>query len=105
MAKKSFYSEETKWEVIKLKEKGISNSVIMEQLSIKNVSQIKTWMKWYREGQTHRFSQPIGKQYSYGKGPEGLSEMEGLKRKNMQLEVEVEILKKYQEIQRRWSQK
>jgi hypothetical protein len=34
----SYYPEEIKWEVIKLKEKGISNGVIMEQLDIKNAS-------------------------------------------------------------------
>ena len=26
-------------------------------------------MKWYQEGEVHRLQQPLGKQYSYGKGP------------------------------------
>jgi hypothetical protein len=47
----------------------------------------------------------MGKQYIYGKGPEGLSELEELKRRNQQLEVQVEILKKYREIERSWSQR
>lgn len=40
----------------------------METLGIKNVTQIKTWMNWYRTNQIHRFQQSVGKQYSYGKG-------------------------------------
>ncbi|WP_442859338.1 MULTISPECIES: hypothetical protein [Bacillus] len=42
----------------------------MDQLGIKNKTQVKTWMKWYHNGETYRFHQPVGKQYSYGKGPE-----------------------------------
>ncbi|MBS9803377.1 transposase, partial [Bacillus thuringiensis serovar sumiyoshiensis] len=42
------YPEETKWKVIEMKKDGYSNRAIMEKLGIKNVSQIKTWMKWYR---------------------------------------------------------
>ncbi|MGG1287319.1 hypothetical protein ABE234_17610, partial [Bacillus wiedmannii] len=40
------YPEETKWKVIEMKKDGYSNRTIMEKLGIKNVSQIKTWMKW-----------------------------------------------------------
>ncbi|KAA0781861.1 IS3 family transposase, partial [Bacillus sp. BB081] len=58
------------------------NRTIMEKLGIKNVSQIKTWMKWYRTDQTYRFQQPVGKQYSYGKGPKELSELEQLRLEN-----------------------
>jgi hypothetical protein len=48
----------------------------------------------------------VGKQYSYGKGiAEGLSEIEQLKLKNKQLSIEIEILKKYREMERRWFQK
>lgn len=42
------YPEETKWKVIEMKKESYSNRTIMEKLGIKNVSQIKTWMKWYR---------------------------------------------------------
>ena len=56
----------------------------MEKLGIKNVSQIKTWMKWYRTDQTYRFQQPVGKQYSYGK-PKELSELEQLRLENKHL--------------------
>lgn len=105
MGTKVHYPEEIKWETIKLKQKGLSNQAIMDQLGIKNVSQIKTWMKWHREGQIYRFSQPVGKQYAYGKGPGGLSEVDELRRRNKQLEMQLDILKKYQEIERSWSRK
>ncbi|KML41906.1 IS3 family transposase [Cytobacillus firmus] len=105
MGTRVHYSEEIKWEAIKLKQKGLSNRAIMDRLGIKNVSQIKTWMKWHREGLVHRFSQPVGKQYTYGKGPDVLSEVDELRRKNKQLEMQLDILKKYQEIERSWSRK
>jgi transposase len=105
MGTRVHYPEEIKWEVIKLKQAGKSNKEIMEQLGIKHKSQIKTWMKWFRTGQTYRFSQQVGKQYTYGKGTEELSELDQLKLKNKQLETQLEILKKYQEIERSWSRK
>ncbi|TCJ03561.1 hypothetical protein [Cytobacillus praedii] len=60
MGTRDHYQEEIKWKVIKLKQKGYTNNPIMDQMGVKNVSQIKTWMKWHREGQIHRFSQPVG---------------------------------------------
>jgi transposase-like protein len=47
------YPEETKWKVIEMEKDGYSNCTIMEKLGIKNVSQIKRWMKWYRTDQTY----------------------------------------------------
>ncbi|HDR7364849.1 MULTISPECIES: IS3 family transposase [Bacillus] len=76
------YPEEVKWKVIEMKKDGYSNRTIMEKLGIKNVSQIKTWMKWYRTNQTYRFQQPVGKQYSYGKGSKELNELEQLRLEN-----------------------
>ena len=106
MGKKTHYPESVKREVVELKLNGtLSNKEIMDKYGIKNVSQIKTWVKWFRNGELHRFAQPIGKQYTYGKGPEELTEVEQLKRQNTYLELQVEVLKKYQEIERRWSQK
>jgi transposase len=61
---KNVYLNEVKWAVVKDKMSGqFTNNEIMEKYGIKNVSQIKTWMKWYLENQVHRFDQPIGKQY------------------------------------------
>ncbi|MES9682977.1 hypothetical protein ABWK22_08635 [Gottfriedia acidiceleris] len=44
-----------------MNEDGFTNKEIMETLGIKNVSQIKRCMRWYRAGDTHRFNQPVGK--------------------------------------------
>ncbi|WP_373408745.1 hypothetical protein [Brevibacillus laterosporus] len=75
----------------------------MEQLGIEDKNQIKTWMKWYRNGETHRFSQPVGKQYKYGKsGSNHLDEMTQKDLKIRQLEKQIKVLKKYLERQRRW---
>ena len=87
MVKKA-YSVETKLACIEMKKAGKSNKVIMETLGIKNVSQVKIWWRWYRNGELHRFHQPVGEQYTYGKGMEQLSEVE-------QLRLQVELLKKY----------
>ena len=103
MGTRVHYAEEVKWEVIKMKQAGMTNKEIMEQLGIKNKTQIQTWMRWYKTGQTYRFSQQVGKQYSYGKESEEMSELEELKLKNKQLEAQLAIIKKYQEIERSWS--
>ncbi len=104
--KKKFYSEEIKREVIEMKlSKKYTNKQIMDEFGIRNKSQIMTWMRWYRQGEEHRLSQPVGKQYSYGKGPEELSEIDQLKRQVKHLEIKNEILKKYREIERNWYQK
>ena len=79
MVKKA-YSVETKLACIEMKKAGKPNKVIMETLDIKNVSQVKTWWRWYRNDELHRFHQPVGKQYTYGKGMEQLSEVEQLKK-------------------------
>ena len=92
MVKKS-YSVETKLACIEMKKAGKSNKVIMETLGIKNVSQVKTWWRWYKNDELHRFHQPLGKQYTYGKGMEQLSEVE-------QLRLQVDLLKKYRSLVR-----
>lgn len=80
---KNVYSSEVKWAVIKDKMSGqLTNQEIMEKHGIKNKTQIKTWMKWYKNNEIHRLNQPIGKQYTYGLGPDILSEEEK-KEKNM----------------------
>lgn len=104
--KKRFYPDEVKQEVIRLKIAGeLTNKEIMRKLGIQNVTQIKTWMKWYRDGEKHRLSQPIGKQYAYGKGPEDESELSQLKKKLAYYEIRDELVGKYQEIERKWYQK
>lgn len=96
---KNVYSSETKWAVVKDKMNGqLTTKEIMEKHGIKNASQIKTWMKWYRENEIYRFDQPIGKQYSYGHGPEFTSDAEKKDHQISHLKMENEILKKYMEM-------
>jgi transposase-like protein len=102
---KAHYPAELKWKVVQMKKEGFTNREIMETLGIKNVSQIKTWMKWYRTNQTHRFAQPVGKQYSYGKGPGELTELEQKDLQIRHLKAKVAVLEKLMEIQRKWGQK
>ena len=44
-----------------------------------NDSQIYTWMRWHKNEELYRFHLPVGKQDSYGKGLEELSEVEQLR--------------------------
>lgn len=103
--KRVAYSVEIKYKVVEMKLKGYSTREIMDTLNIKNKSQVDQWWKWYRNGETHRFNQQVGKQYSYGKGIVELSTVETLKIELKRKEVENKILKKYKELESKWSQK
>jgi transposase len=105
MGKKVHYPSEIKIKAIEMKKNGIKNSEITKELGIKNVTQIKTWMRWERNGESYRFDQPIGKQYSYSKGPEGQDELEAERKKNKHLQMQINILKKYIEFERSWFRK
>ncbi|SFQ40390.1 Helix-turn-helix domain-containing protein [Salibacterium halotolerans] len=106
MGKHRHYPEEIKQQVIQMKLSGdCTNKQIMEKFGIKNKNQIKTWMKWYRNGEHHRLAQPVGKQYTYGKGPDDDREITQLRRKVTYYEMRDELSGKYQEIERRWYQK
>ncbi|WP_419393611.1 IS3 family transposase [Cytobacillus praedii] len=100
MGKKVHYPSEIKIKAIEMKKNGIKNSEIMKELGIKNVTQIKTWMRWERNGESYRFDQPIGKQYSYSKGPEGQDELEAERKKNKHLQMQINILKKVHRIRK-----
>ncbi|QWB29182.1 MULTISPECIES: IS3 family transposase [Exiguobacterium] len=92
---KNVYSSEVKWAVVKDKLSGkLTTREIMEKYGIKNESQIKTWMRWYRSNKHYRFDQPIGKQYTYGHGPDSASEDDKRERQMSHLKMENEILKK-----------
>ncbi len=77
-----------------MKKSGYSIKEIIETLNIRNRTQVETWWRWYRNGETYRFSQQVGKQYTYGKEPEELSEVEELKLENNRKDIEIDILKK-----------
>lgn len=100
------YPAEVKWAVVKDKMVGeLTTKEIMLKHGIKNKSQVTTWMRWFKNNELHRFDQPVGKQYSYGKGPNDTAKEDIVNRKMMHLQMENEILKKYTEIERGWSEK
>lgn len=102
MATRVSYPVEVKMKAIEMRLAGIPVKVVMEELNIKNYSQLKNWMKWHREGAHHRLHQPVGKQYAYGKGPEYESETDRLQVENRYLKQQIDVLKKYKELERKW---
>lgn len=99
------YPYEVKMKAIEMRLAGVPVKQVLEELNIKNHSQLKTWMKWYREGEIHRFHQPVGKQYTFGKGPEYDSNESRLITENRFLKQQIEVLKKYKELERMWLEK
>ncbi|MDE8121959.1 IS3 family transposase, partial [Erysipelothrix rhusiopathiae] len=79
---------------------GYSSRFIQTELGIKNVTQVKTRWRGYRNGEHYRFSQPVGKQYTFGKGPEGDTVEETQRLRIKSLEQQTELLKKYLERER-----
>ncbi|MET3208986.1 UNVERIFIED_CONTAM: transposase [Paenibacillus sp. PvR008] len=102
MATRVSYPWEVTMKVINMRLEGVSVREVMEQLSIRNKTQLKTWIRWYRSGELYRLEQPVGKQYSYGKGPEYGSKVENLRAENRFLKQQIEVLKKYKELERRY---
>ncbi len=68
MSTRVMYPAEIKEKAIEMKLAGKSTKEIMRTLNIKNPTQVKTWWRWYRNEETHRFHQGVGKQYKYQKG-------------------------------------
>ena len=64
--KRVSYSVEIKYKAVEMKAAGFSTKEIMKELNIRNRTQVKTWWRWYRNGESYRFSQQVGKQYTYG---------------------------------------
>ena len=82
MAKKRVaYSVDTKNKAVEMKLQGYTTKQVMQELNIKNETQVETWFRWYKNRETHRFHQQIGKQYSFEKGMSELSEIDQLKEK------------------------
>jgi transposase-like protein len=98
------YPEEVKLKAIEMRLAGVPVKEVMEELNIRNYTQLKTWMRWYRNGELHRLAQPVGKQYAFGKGPEYENETARLQAENRYLKQQVEVLKKYAELERKWHQ-
>ncbi|MNG25882.1 hypothetical protein D3C84_1107930 [compost metagenome] len=99
------YPVDTKMKAIEMRMAGVPVKEVMEQLHIRNKTQVETWMRWFNSGQLNRLEQPVGKQYTYGKGPEFSSEIEQLKAENRFLKQQLDLLKKYKEMERRCLQR
>jgi transposase len=95
------YPVEVKQKAVEMRLAGVPMKEIMQELNIKNKTQVQTWVRWHKSGDTHRFEQPVGKQYTYGKGPEYSSELEKLQAENRYLRQQNEVLKKYNELERK----
>ncbi|AEP93088.1 putative transposase [Bacillus subtilis subsp. subtilis str. RO-NN-1] len=95
------YPVEVKQKAVEMRLAGVPMKEIMQKLNIKNKTQVQTWVRWHKAGDTHRFEQPVGKQYTYGKGPEYSSELEKLQAENCYLRQQNEVLKKYNELERK----
>ncbi|WP_277585025.1 IS3 family transposase [Psychrobacillus antarcticus] len=92
------YPVEVKMKAIEMRLAKVPVKEVMEELNIRNYTQLKTWMRWYRNGEIHRLHQPVGKQYTFGKGPEYESETAKLQAENRYLKQQIEVLKKYEGI-------
>jgi transposase len=99
------YPVEVKMKAIEMRLAKVPVKEVMEKLNIRNKTQLKRWMHWYRNGEIHRLHQPVGKQYAFGKGPEYESETTKLQAENRYLKQQIEVLKKYEELERKWRQK
>ncbi|MEC1645182.1 IS3 family transposase [Bacillus halotolerans] len=98
MGTRMSYPIEIKQKAVEMRLAGVPMKEIMQELNIKNKTQVQTWVRWHKAGDTHRFEQPVGKQYTYGKGPEYSSELEKLQAENRYLRQQNEVFKKVQRI-------
>ena len=92
MSTRVHYSSEIKWISIDMKLNGSTTKEVMNKLGIKNKCQIMTWLRQYKNSETHRFNQPVGKQYTYSKGVLEESEIERLRMENKQFKARIDIM-------------
>ena len=55
--KNRFYTREVKLKAVEMRLAGIPVKDIMEELDIKNESQVYIWYYWHRDGEVHRMDQ------------------------------------------------
>lgn len=78
---------------------------VLNELNIRHRTQVETWMRWYKNGEIHRFEQPVGKQCTFNKEHKYASEQAKLEAENRYLKQQIEVLKKYAELERKWLEK
>ena len=52
--KRVAYSVDTKNKAVEMKLQGYTTKQVMQELNIKNETQVETWFRWYKNGETHR---------------------------------------------------
>ena len=87
------YPVKAKMKEIEMRLAGVPVKEVMEELNIRNYMQLKTWMRWYRNGEMHRLEQPVGKLYTFGKRPKYESETAKLQMENRYLKQYYSYLK------------
>ncbi|WP_211634924.1 IS3 family transposase [Lysinibacillus parviboronicapiens] len=92
------YPYEVKMKAIEMRLAGIPTKQVLIELNIRHKTQVETWMRWYRNGEIHRFEQPVGKQYTFGKGPEYENEQTKLVMENRYLKQQIEVFKKVRRV-------
>ena len=53
------YSADIKNKAVEMKLQGYSTKQVMQELNIKNKTQVEIWFRWYKNGETHRFHQQV----------------------------------------------
>ena len=55
--KRVAYSVDTKNKAVEMELKGYNTKQVMQELNIKNKTQVETWYRWYKNRETYRFHQ------------------------------------------------
>ena len=105
MGKRVSYPVEVKLKAIEMRLAGVPIKEVMETLQIRNYTQLKTWMRWHRDGESYRLAQPVGQTYTPRKGAHSQDTPSKLEAENRYLKQQIEVLKKYKELKREWYQK
>ncbi|MGE7920637.1 IS3 family transposase [Viridibacillus sp. NPDC093762] len=92
------YPYEVKMKAIEMRLSGISTKQVLIELNIRNKTQVETWLRWFKNGEIHRFEQPVGKQYTFNKGPEYKNKQTKLEVENRYLKQQIEVFKKVRRV-------
>lgn len=105
MITRVIYPNEIKMKAVEIRLASIPMKQVLNVLNIRHRTQVETWMRGYKNGEAYRFEQPLGKQYTFLKNPEHESEQAKLKADNRNLKQQIEVIKKYAELERKWLEK
>ncbi|MCM3546931.1 IS3 family transposase, partial [Priestia megaterium] len=92
------YPVEVKLKAIEMRLAGIPVKEVMETLQIRNRTQLKTWMRWHRNGEGYRLAQPVGQSYTHQKGSHSQDALSTLRAENRYLKQQNDVFKKVQRI-------